>query len=574
MAVTNARVAELLTELADLLEIRGEMAFKVRAYRKAAQAIQTSTEAVETLATEGRLEALPGVGEGIAKKIVEIVQTGDLRRLAEERTKVPRGVADLVRLPSVGPKKAMKIYQALKIESVAELKKACEAGKVRAIPGFGERTEQLILKSIQFMRSSGQRVMLSKARGEAEPFRAYVRELAGVKAADVAGSLRRQKETIGDIDILASATKSKWQQVLDAFVTYPGVVETIAKGDTKSSVRLRSGLQVDLRVVEPASYGAALLYFTGSKEHNIALRTLALKKGYSLSEWGAFKKGTEKQVAGATEEEMYKLLGLPFIEPELRENRGEVDAAAKGELPKLVTEADIQGDLHVHTDWTDGRASLEKMVDAAAKAGRKWLGISDHGAGIAVVNGLDDLRLRKQIDRVRRLAETGSLPLLVGLEANITKEGRVDTPKKHAKDLDYVIASVHSHFTLDAKEQTARIVRAIDSGGMSIYGHPQGRLLMQREPISVDWDTVFQRAHGAGVALEINALPSRLDLNGELAKAAKERKCRFAINTDAHATDQLLLLPYGVAQARRGWLEAKDVVNTLSVDKVRATFAR
>lgn len=574
MPVTNARVAELLTELADLLEIQGEMTFKVRAYRRAAQTIAALTENVETLATEGRLEEIPGIGEGIAKKITEIVQTGDLRRLAEERKKVPRGVADLVRLPNVGPKKALKLYQELKVTSVAELKKACLTGKVRGVAGFGEKTEQAILKSIEFMEKSGQRVLLSKAMGEADPYLAHVRGLGGVKEAGIAGSLRRQRETIGDIDILVSAPKSKWDGVLDGFVSYGEVGEVLVKGETKSSVRLRSGLQVDLRVVEPSSYGAALMYFTGSKDHNIALRALALKKGYSLSEWGAFKKGTEKKVAGKSEEEMYDLLGLDYIEPELRENRGEIGAAAKKALPKLIEESDIQGDLHVHTDWTDGREPLEAMVTAAARAGRKWLGISDHTAGLAVTNGLDDARLRKQIDRVRRLSEKGPLPLLVGVEANIGKSGEVDTPPKHAKDLDYVIGSVHSHFTLDAKEQTARVLTAIDSGAMTIFGHPSGRLIGQREAIDLDWEQVFQHCREAGVALELNCFPNRLDLNGEHAKAAKEHKCTFAINTDAHAVDHLRLMPFGVAQARRGWLEAKDVLNTQPPGKVARALAR
>jgi len=558
----NKGVAEVFDEIADLLDLQG-VAFKPVAYRRAARNIESMEDDVNDLAAAEALEDIPGVGKAMAAKIQELVKTGRLGYLDELRSQVPPGLVELLRVPDVGPKTAVILFKELGIASVEQLKEAASAHKLRGIKGFGEKTEERMLQGIAALESKGKRMLLGLALPVAESFVDYLKKADALDMVSVAGSLRRGKETVGDIDILVGDDKPA--KVMDAFVGHPDVADVLAKGPTKSSVRLKNGLQVDIRVVESKSWGAALNYFTGSKEHNVELRRLGVAMGYKLNEYGLFRRVGEKMVAGATEDDVYQALGLRYIEPEIRENAGEIAASRDGRLPKLVTTADIRGDFHVHTEWTDGQPTIDAVVDHAIARGYEYVCITDHSESLKFVGGLDADKLRKQIAAVRKAQERvgSSIRVLAGSEVDIRADGSLDFTKKLLGELDVVVASVHSRFKMAKNEMTDRVVNAIASGNMDILGHPTGRLLGERPGYELDFDRVFEAAKSARVSMEVNSFIDRLDLGDVNCRKAKDAGVVMAIGTDAHRLEHMDFMKYGVITARRGWLEPKDVLNTV-----------
>ncbi|OGS44586.1 MAG: hypothetical protein A3K76_00390 [Euryarchaeota archaeon RBG_13_57_23] len=558
----NRGVAEVFDEIADLLDLQG-VAFKPVAYRRAARNIESMEDDINDLAARNALEDVPGIGKAMAKKIEELVRTGKLGYLDELRSEVPKGLVELLRVPDVGPKTAVILFKELGITSVDQLKEAAANHKLRGIKGFGEKTEERMLQGIQALESKGRRMLLGQALPVAEEYVEYLKRVEPLDMVSVAGSLRRGKETVGDIDILVGDDGPA--KVMDAFVGYPAVADVLAKGPTKSSVRLKNGLQVDIRVVETKSWGAALNYFTGSKEHNVELRRLGVSMGLKLNEYGLFQRDSDKMVAGATEEEVYKALGLRYIEPELRENSGEISASREGRLPKLVSADDIRGDFHVHTEWTDGQPTIDAVVDEAIARGYEFIGITDHSESLKFVGGLDADRLRKQIDAVRKIQDRvgNKIRILAGSEVDIRSDGSLDFSKKLLDELDVVIASVHSRFKMEKAEMTDRVVGAIGSGQMDIFGHPTGRLIGERPGYELDLDRVFEAAKSAGVCMEINSFIDRLDLGDINCRKAKDAGVVMAIGTDAHRLEQMAFMRYGVVTARRGWLEPRNVLNTV-----------
>ncbi|MCS6860543.1 MAG: DNA polymerase/3'-5' exonuclease PolX [Abditibacteriales bacterium] len=566
----NTAVSAMFDEFADWLEIDDENPFRVRAYRRAAQVVRDLPEDVAQVAAEGRLTHLEGIGKDLAGKIVEFLQTGKVAALEELRSKYPPTLRDLLQVPDVGPKTVALLYKRLNVSSLDELEEAAQAGKLAALPRMGKKTQENILRGIQLLKQSAGRVPLEVAWHIAESIVAELKPLPSVEQIIPAGSLRRWRETIGDIDILATTTGAS-AEVMDRFVHLPGVTEVLAHGETKSSVivvvdaRRKYSVQVDLRVVPPGSFGAALQYFTGSKDHNITLRARALKQGLTINEYGVFEEKTGKQVAGATEEEVYAALGLPLIPPELRENRGEVEAAAEGRLPDLIDLAAMRGDLHAHTTYSDGHNTIAEMADAARARGYEYLAITDHSKPLAW--GMDEKTLRKQIKEIRQLNEKyHGFRILTGCEVDILSDGRLGMDAAVLQQLDIVIASVHSNFKQSREEMTRRIIRAMETGLVDIIAHPTGRLVGQREGYDVDVPALIEAAKRCGVALEINAHPDRLDLNDLNARAAKNAGVLLTINTDAHAPSNLDLLRFGVHTARRAWVEKKDVLNTMPLD--------
>lgn len=557
------QVAAVLYEIADLLDLQG-VAFKPVAYRRAARNIEVLEDDFEKIVAEGRLKDIPGVGNAMTKKIEELVTTGELGYLKQLRSEIPAGLVDLLRVPDVGPKTAMILYKELGISSIDQLKDAVLNHRLHGIKGFGEKTEEKILQGIKTLESKGGRTLL----GDALPIaRAYVEYLKGKQALDrisIAGSLRRGKETVGDIDILVGDDEPA--RIMEAFVSYPEVEEVLMKGPTKSSVRLRGGLQVDIRAVNTSSYGAALQYFTGSKEHNVAMRGIGVDMGLKLNEYGLFMRDSGKMVAGATEEEVYKVLGFPYIEPELREMTGEIEAARAGKLPKLVEQDDVRGDLHLHTNWSDGRDAISDVVAAAISRGYEFVAVTDHSQSLKITNGLTPERLTKQIGAVR-MAEGeagGKISILAGSEVDIKPDGSLDYPVSLLKDLDIVIGSVHSRFKMDKKDMTERIIKAIGSGMIDILGHPSGRIIGQRKPYEFDLEAVLDSARDSKVSMEINSFPDRLDLSDRDCKLAKQSGVKVAVGTDSHSIEHMWYIELGVITARRGWLEKGDVINTLS----------
>jgi len=557
------QVAAVLYEIADLLDLQG-VAFKPVAYRRAARNIEALEDDFDKIVAEGRLKDIPGVGDAMTKKIEELVTTGELHYLKQLRSEVPAGLVDLLRVPDVGPKTAMIIYKELGISSIDQLKDAVLNHRLHGIKGFGEKTEEKILQGIRTLESKGGRTLL----GDALPIaRAYVEYLKGKQALDrisIAGSLRRGKETVGDIDILVGDDEPA--RIMEAFVSYPEVEEILMKGPTKSSVRLRGGLQVDIRAVNTNSYGAALQYFTGSKEHNVAMRGIGVDMGLKLNEYGLFKRDSGKMVAGATEEEVYKVLGFPYIEPELREMTGEIEAARAGKLPKLVEQDEVRGDLHLHTNWSDGRDSISEVVAAAMSRGYEFVAVTDHSQSLKITNGLTPERLTKQISAVRKaeVEAGGKISVLAGSEVDIKPDGSLDYPSSLLKDLDIVIGSVHSRFKMDKKEMTERIIKAVASGMIDILGHPSGRIIGQRKPYEFDIEAVLDSARDSKVCMEINSFPDRLDLSDRDCRLAKQSRVKVAVGTDSHSVEHMSYIELGVITARRGWLEKGDVINTLS----------
>lgn len=572
MPIHNAEVAAVFNKIADLLEIENANPFRVRAYRTAARLIQGLSRDLREMVERGEdLRELPGIGEDLSKKIVEIVETGHCRFLEQLEKQEPPVLTELLQVPGLGPKRVKALWQALQVESLEDLARAARAGRIRALPGFGEKTEMRILELLTAHLSRIPRVSIAQAAPVAEDLLRLLRSVPGVQEAVVAGSFRRGQETVGDLDLVVTARSDS--PVMERFVHHEDVAEIFAQGPTRATIVLRSHLQVDLRVVAAESFGAALHYFTGSKGHNIAIRRRAQGLGLKVNEYGIFR-GKER-VAGESETSVYAAVGLPYIEPELRENRGEIEAAALGKLPHLVEEGDLRGDLHCHSAASDGHDSLKDLAAAAQARGWEYLAITDHSRALRVANGLDPLRLRRQMDEINLLnGKLQGFTLLKGSEVDILEDGSLDLPDAVLRDLDIVIGAVHSHFDLSRSRQTARVLKAMDHPAFTLLAHPGGRLIGSRPAMDLDLPRVIRHARERGVFLEINAQPQRLDLQDIQAQAAKEEGVLLAINSDAHSRFDFDLLRWGVLQARRGWLEKKDVLNTRSLPELRALLAQ
>ena len=564
----NKSIADIFTEIADILDIQGENPFRIRSYRNAARTIGDLTENLENMVKAGgNPEEIPGIGKSMHEKIVEIVKTGKCQSLEELKKITPPGLTELLRLDGLGPKKVKLLYDELGVDSVDRLEKAAQAGRLRNLAGMGEKTEEKILKSVEQFRAGIGRFKLSIGFTYAGALERYLGDVPGVKRLDPAGSFRRRSETIGDLDILAICAKSS--KVMDRFTAYGEVKDVIAKGETKSSIRLRNGLQVDLRVLDDESYGAALHYFTGSKAHNVAIRERAKEMGLKVSEYGVFRARDEKRLTGASEEEVFRAVGLPFIPPELREDRGEIAAAEEGKLPRLIDLADIRGDLQMHTVATDGKNSILEMAKKAKDLGYSYVAITDHSQAVRVAGGLNEKALARHLKEIDKAnGEISGIRILKGVEVDILGDGTLDLKDQILKECDVVLGSVHSRFNLEEAEMTKRIIRAIKNPCVHILAHPTGRLILEREPYRVNLKEVIQAAVDHGVVLEINAYPDRLDLRDADARMARDMGARLAISTDAHSALQLEMMKFGVFTARRGWIEAKDVINTYPLDQM------
>ena len=566
----NTLVARILYEVADLLELGG-VPFKPRAYRRAARAVEDCPTSIEDLVAEGRVRELPGVGEAIAAKIAEIVATGKLRLHEELKAQLPVDLRALTAVDGVGPKRAKLLYETLGVRTLGDLERVAREGRIREVKGLGEKTEEKIRRGLEEARRGEVRLLLGRALPRARDLCARLLATGLFERIEPAGSLRRGKETVGDLDLLALSDRP--EEAVDAFCSLPEVAEVLARGPTRASVRLADGVQADLRLVPRESFGAALQYFTGSKEHNVRLRERAVARGLKLSEYGLFDR-EGRAIAGEDEAGVYRALGLAYIPPELREDGGEIGAAERGELPRLLELGEVAFDLHVHTRDSDGEMTLEDLVGAARRRGLRGLAITDHLKFAAAIPGLTPDDLRRQIERVRRIGETAGLRLLTGVEANIARNGSVDVPRDLLRDLDLVIASVHTHLRLGRAEMTERLVRAVEDEGVDVLGHPTGRLLGERPACEADWDEVFRRAAKAGTALEVNAHPQRLDLPWDLIRRALGHGVVLAIGTDAHLEPHLDYLELGVLTARRGWATAKDLLNTQSGERILSARKR
>jgi DNA polymerase (family 10) len=572
MPVHNADIAAVFEEIADLLEIENENPFRIRAYRNAARTmLELGDEAYTLVEKEDDLTQLSGIGKDLAAKIVEIVQTGKCQALEKLRKKTPAGLPELLHIPGLGPKRVAALYHELDIRTVEQLMRAAEDHRLRELSGFGAKTEKRILDSLKTHATEEHRLKLVVAAQYARTLVDYLQQCSGVKDIVVAGSFRRCKETVGDLDILVTTTKAT--DVMDHLVKYDEISKTVSKGTTRATVVLKNKLQVDVRVVKPESFGAALHYFTGSKAHNIEIRRRAQKKGLKINEYGVFK--GDKLIAGKDEKEVFKSVGLPWIPPELRENRGEIEAAEKGKLPKLVELKDIRGDLHAHTRATDGHNTIEQLAAAAKQHGWSYIAITEHSKRLTVAHGLDKKRLLKQIEQIDKLNEKlDGITVLKGIEVDILEDGSLDLPDDVLAQLDLVIGAVHSKFNLSRAKQTRRILRAMDQKHFTMLAHPTGRLLEKREPYDVDMAQVIHQAQQRGCFLELNCHPERLDLLDTYCQMAKEQEVLVSINSDAHSAADFDNLQYGIGQARRGWLEAKDVLNTRSLTQLRRLLKR
>lgn len=566
MPVQNAEIAALFDQAAELLEIKGDNPFRSRAYRRAARLIEGLPKSVTSLLKAGEdLSELPGIGKDLAGKIAAIVTTGKFDLLESLKDELPGDLGEIAALPGLGPKRVKLLYDKLGVRSIEDLYRAAKAGRLRELRGFGPKSEAKLLAALA-KPPSQKRFKLAMAEAEAEALVSFLRPGLDKARVVVAGSYRRRRDTVGDLDILVAAHRNA--AVGDRLSKYENVANVLAHGPTRTTVVLRSGLQVDLRVVPEQSYGAALMYFTGSKAHNIALRALANERGWKLNEYGLFD--GERRIAGATEEDVYGKLDLAFVPPELREDRGEVVLAKKKRLPKLVSLSDIRGDLHVHSEWSDGTVPIADMAAAARERGYAYMAITDHSQRVTIAHGLDPARLSRQIDEVDRLNdELEGFVVLKGVEVDILADGRLDLPDKILSRLDVVVAAVHYKFDLSRQSQTERIIRAMDNRNMSILAHPTGRLIGEREPYDVDMERVIAAARERGCHLEVNAEPERLDLTDVHAQAAKSMGVKVAISTDAHTTAALGYMRFGVDQARRGWLESGDVINTRPLGELK-----
>jgi DNA polymerase (family 10) len=559
MPVHNAEIAEIFSRVGDLLEIEGANPFRIRAYRNAARIIGGQSKSVAEMIDQGEeLTKLPGIGKDLAEKVKEIVRTGSLSQLKELESRMPPELTRLMKVAGLGPKRVKILYEKLKITGLDELKEAAQGGKISQLRGFGKKTEQQILEKMGREKKE-KRFKLGVAEEVANAVIKYLKDVKGVKEAIVAGSYRRRKESVADLDILVTCRKGC--DVMEHFVSYEDVKNVIAKGKTRSTILLRSDLQVDLRVVPEVSYGSALYYFTGSKAHNIAVRMLGVKKGLKINEYGVFR--GNRRIAGKTEEEVFKQVDLPYIEPELRESRGEIEAARKGELPKLITPKDVRGDLHVHTKETDGRHSLEEMVEAALNHDYEYVAITNHSKHVTVARGLDEKGMRDLIRKIDHLrGKTKGITILKSGEVDILENGSLDLPDKILKELDLTVCAVHYKFNLSREKQTERIIRAMDNPYFNVLAHPSGRLINEREPYDVDLEKLMKAALERGCFFELNAHPDRLDLTDTDCKMAKEMGLKVVISTDAHSKSDLDFMRFGIGHARRGWLESEDVLNT------------
>jgi DNA polymerase (family 10) len=567
MPIHNIDIANIFDEIADFLEIEGENPFRIRAYRNAAGTVRgLGAELKDMVADNADLTELAGIGKELAAKIREILETGTAKALTKLHARIPKTVIDILRLPNLGPKRVRLLYHDLKIETLQQLSQAAGEGHIRALDGFGEKIENAILEAIEAQAQKEKRFKVAEAKPYVDSLIEYLQKVPGVKDVVAAGSYRRSRETVGDLDILVTARKGS--PVMDRFVEYDEIQKVLSRGVTRSSVVLRCGLQVDVRRVEQASFGAALQYFTGSKSHNIAIRRLGQQRGFKINEYGVFR--FEKRVAGKTEASVYRMVDLAYIAPELRENQGEIEAARDRRLPNLIKLSDLKGDLHCHTDYTDGRNSLREMALAAQQRGHKYLAVTEHSDRLKIAGGLDPPKLLKQMEEVDRLNdELKGITILKGIEVEILKDGDLDLADNVLAKLDLVVGTIHSHFSLSLQKQTERILRAMDHPYFTFLAHPSGRLINEREPYEVDMMRLIHKARERGCFLELNANPRRLDLYDTYCQVAKAQGVLVAINSDAHQVNALDHLGFGVGQARRGWLEKDDVLNTRSLTQLR-----
>jgi DNA polymerase (family 10) len=576
----NFEISKIFYEIADILDMKS-VQWKPAAYRKAARSIESLQEPVEDLYKKGGLKALedlPGIGERIGKKIAEYVDTGKIKEYEKLRKQIPAEFYELIEIQSLGPKKAKILYQKLKIKSLADLEKAIKEHKIARLRGFGPKSEENILAGIELHKKRKSRMLLGEAFPIAQLLVGQLKKLKEIKDAIAGGSLRRMKETIGDIDILVIPRDNKpatTKKIMNFFTSLSEVSRVLAKGETKSTVVLKNGIQADVRVLPEKSAGAALQYFTGNVDHNVKLRGIAIKKGYKLSEYGLFDRKTNRLVAGRTEEEVYKKLGLPYIEPELRENLGEIEVAYKGKLPKLVQLSDVKGDLHTHTNWSDGSNTVEDMIESARKLGYNYIALTDHSKSDIIARGMDEKRILKYIEAIRKTAKKyADIKVLVGSEVYIHSDGSLDYSDNILKKLDIVVVSIHRNFKMPKEQMTKRILKALSNKYVDVYAHPTARSINTREPIDFDKKQVFKFCAKNGIILEVDASPSRLDLNHTDVKEAIENGCKIVIDTDAHDQNQMRYMLFGVATARRGWAEAKDVVNTYTLKDLSRVFKK
>jgi len=565
--VRNLELSRIFEQIARILKIKDENPFKIRAYEKVALILENLPIDLDTIYYQGGLNNIPGVGEGIAKKIEEFITTGKLEYYEKLKESIPAGVIELLDIPEIGPKTAKLLYEQLKVDSIEKLEEVVKQHKVKDLPGMGEKSETNILRGIELYKRSKERVPLGLALPLAEEIIKILSKLKEIERINYAGSLRRKKETIGDIDILVASQNP--EKVMQTFVSLPQVREVLAKGPTKSSIITKDDIHVDVRVVESKSFGAALQYFTGSKAHNIKLRELAVKKNLKINEYGIFTSRTGQRKGGEEEEEIYQALDLPFIPPELREDWGEIEAAQENKLPQLIERSQIRGDLHLHTTWSDGMHSIREMAEAAKREGYQYIAITEHSQSLKFAGGLTERRLNEQIEEIQKLnQELKDFTILTGIEVDIKSDSSLDFSDEILSKLDVVIAAIHSGFKQESKINTERIIKAMQNKYVHIIAHPTGRLIGFREAYELDMERIMQVAADTGTILELNAHPERLDLNEVYCRMAKEKGLPIAIQTDAHSIEGLSMMDFGIAIARRGWLEERDVINTLPLDKL------
>ncbi len=567
--MTNKEISKILFEISEYLAM-DDVEFKPRAYEKAAEIIEDLNEEVEDIYKRDGikgLEKIPTIGKAIAEKIEELIKTGKLKYYNELKKKMPVELGELTVIEGIGPKTIKRLYKNLGVKNLKDLEKVAKSGKIRDLEDFGEKTEENILKRIAFYEKSNERFLLVSAIEKTRKIEEKIKQIPGVKKAVTVGSIRRMKETIGDGDILVSVLSEKTgKEVMDFFVNMPEVIHVYAKGRTKSSIRLKNNMDVDLRVVSEQGFGAALQYFTGSKAHNIALRKIAIKKGFKLNEYGLYRKN--KQIAGKGEEEIYEKLGLQYIDPEIREDEGEIGASKMGKLPKLIKYNDLKGDLQIQTTWSDGSGTIEEYIEQALKMGLEYILITDHTRSLAIANGLDEKRLLKQGKEIDKLNQNSKFKILKGAEVNILKDGSLDIKDEALKKLDVVGIAVHSGFKMSRKEMTERIIKAMKNPNADILFHPTGRIINRRPPYQLDIEKIIRVAKQTKTVLEINANPARLDLKDEYIKMVKKAGVKMSISSDAHKCSQLEYLEFGIAQARRGWAEKKDIINAWPLEKM------
>ncbi|MDP8216177.1 MAG: DNA polymerase/3'-5' exonuclease PolX [Candidatus Kaelpia imicola] len=564
----NREIADIFNKIADILEIKDANLFRIRAYRRAAASLESLPHDLDKLVEEDRLTEITGVGKDLSEKIKEYYRDGEIGYLSDLLDEVPKELLLMLKIPGLGPKKVKLFYQKLDITSIAQLERAAKEGKLRELPSIKGKTEENIIKGIEFIRRGNERMLLGLALPLAESIISELKKLKEVKRVSIAGSLRRMRDTIGDIDILIGSNKPA--KIMDRFSELDIVKRVILKGETKTSILTEGDTQVDLRVVGEDSFGAALQYFSGSKSHNIHLRQIAQRKGLKINEYGVFKVKDDKKIASKDEEDIYKTLGMSFIPPELREDRGEIERALEGRLPELIERKDIKGDLHIHSDFSDGRVSLEEVIETGYRKGYKYIAVTDHSKSLGVAHGLSEERLLEQIQKIREIEKRyKNFKVLTGTEMDIKADGSLDWNRDILEKLDIVIAAVHAGFRQSKEKMTERILSAIESGWVDIIAHPSGRLLGEREPYEVDWDIIFKAAAKHKVALEINSHILRLDLTDINVFRAKEQGVLISINTDAHSKEHFDMIKYGVSVGKRGWLSKRDVINCLSYSKLK-----